>query len=396
MRERAKEYLKWLLEQLDGPIWVDLRGRDDATVLEVPIDCVGYVTGKSRETMSMVEETCHAMMMFMKRQSDDAQTEKLAIFGSLRARRSAELMVMSAVERKNPGHYTSNMTDKKCQTRGFDVDRLGMDPEDMAYALGKEGSTRNKIALASGAVLQFVNTMAFIGGDAKERQRCRDYLGWLLEQKDGKVNVDVSGRTDVTELDLTEDNVGYLLGPDGLPKMREIELECHCFCVMSDGDDGTAQLLICGAEEGSAYSAVGRLKAKKLLTKLVHDQPRGWKGGRNGGGGRQGGWSGGGDNRSRSPRMTRYSSGGGGWQGGSSQGGRGPGASYSSGVKSGGGGGGSWSSGASSQRWQPRESSWGAESRGRPAVPAARSGASNRSPTPPWRKSARPAGGSRW
>merc|ERR1719291_1452897 len=165
----------------------------------------------------------------------------------------------------------------------------------MAYALGKEGSTRKKLANASNAILQFVGPMAFIAGDVKERQRCRDYLGWLLEQKDGKVNVDMRNRTDITELDIDEDSVRWILSSDGLPELRKIEQESSTFCCMADSDTG-GRILICGFEEGGPHSDTGRLKAERLISRLL-SQPRNSWGGRGGGGGGKG-WR----QRSRSPR----------------------------------------------------------------------------------------------
>eukprot|EP00966_Prymnesium_polylepis_P228050 5276913-Prymnesium_polylepis.1 len=45
-RTRAKTYLKWLLKQRNGSVYVDdVRDRDDVTIVPVPTHCVGYVTG---------------------------------------------------------------------------------------------------------------------------------------------------------------------------------------------------------------------------------------------------------------------------------------------------------------------------------------------------------------
>ena len=50
-RDRAQEYLGWLFEQLKGPVYVDgWEERDDVTMVDVPRDCVGYVTGARRAT----------------------------------------------------------------------------------------------------------------------------------------------------------------------------------------------------------------------------------------------------------------------------------------------------------------------------------------------------------
>ena len=68
--------------------------RDDCTVVDVPRDCVGYVTGARRATLGKIEEEWGTLMFFMStnRRRDDRNaeggrrdfdgSEKLAIFGS--------------------------------------------------------------------------------------------------------------------------------------------------------------------------------------------------------------------------------------------------------------------------------------------------------------------------
>ena len=118
-RARAKEYLDWLFDQLRGPVYVDnWEQRDDVTMVDVPRDCVGYVTGARRATLGKIEEEWGTLMFFMStnmRRDDRGQgsdrrefdgSEKLAIFGDRRGRRGAELKCMSAVETKRRGYFT--------------------------------------------------------------------------------------------------------------------------------------------------------------------------------------------------------------------------------------------------------------------------------------------------
>jgi rRNA processing protein Krr1/Pno1 len=55
-RTRAAQYLDWLFAQLKGPVFVDYADRNDCTVVEVPRDTVGYVTGARRATLGRIEE----------------------------------------------------------------------------------------------------------------------------------------------------------------------------------------------------------------------------------------------------------------------------------------------------------------------------------------------------
>ena len=56
-RVRAKTYLKWLLKQRHGSVFVeDLKERDDVTIVPCPRDAIGYVTGNRGSSLRQVEE----------------------------------------------------------------------------------------------------------------------------------------------------------------------------------------------------------------------------------------------------------------------------------------------------------------------------------------------------
>eukprot|EP00747_Dinoflagellata_sp_TGD_P105728 gnl/TRDRNA2_/TRDRNA2_169641_c1_seq3.p1 gnl/TRDRNA2_/TRDRNA2_169641_c1~~gnl/TRDRNA2_/TRDRNA2_169641_c1_seq3.p1 ORF type:complete len:110 (-),score=14.18 gnl/TRDRNA2_/TRDRNA2_169641_c1_seq3:51-380(-) len=98
-RRHAKEYLQWLLQSKDGPMRIQTDGRDDVTVVNVPKDCVGYITGQNRETLSRVEESNGVMTLFINSNVKagshglTSAPEELAIFGPQRGRCGAELMI---------------------------------------------------------------------------------------------------------------------------------------------------------------------------------------------------------------------------------------------------------------------------------------------------------------
>jgi hypothetical protein len=107
-RKLALDYLKYVMQQRVGPVQIDMdEMRDDLTVLTVPDDCVAFVMGRAGQTLRMIEEEWCTLMFFAKMSSQGrtGEGEKLMIFGDLRARRGAELKVMSAVEHKRPGHF---------------------------------------------------------------------------------------------------------------------------------------------------------------------------------------------------------------------------------------------------------------------------------------------------
>ena len=103
--------------------------RDDLTQVDVPEDCVGYITGRGGAVLRSLEEEWGTLMFFARSKEDQGRdeasglnfsgrrpigrsnrpdgstTEKLAIFGPRRGRRGAELKVMSAVEHKKHGWF---------------------------------------------------------------------------------------------------------------------------------------------------------------------------------------------------------------------------------------------------------------------------------------------------
>merc|ERR1719413_299033 len=116
-------------------------------------------------------------------------SEKLIICGPKRARRGAELKVMSGVETKSPGFFTRGVREKTSDEKGFDTDRVIFKDDELSYSLGKQGSTRKKLENAAGAILEYVGHVGFIAGTKRERRRCREFLGWLLAQRRGSVTI---------------------------------------------------------------------------------------------------------------------------------------------------------------------------------------------------------------
>ena len=107
-RARAAEYTRFVLDQRTGDVQIDLNvARDDLSVVDVPTDTVGFVMGRGGAVLRGLEDEWGTLMFFAKGRgrNGDNPTEKLAIFGSRRARRGAELKVLSAVEHKHAGFF---------------------------------------------------------------------------------------------------------------------------------------------------------------------------------------------------------------------------------------------------------------------------------------------------
>merc|ERR1719183_1032541 len=190
--------------------------------------------------------------------------EQLLICGPRRARRGAELKVMSTVEHKNPGIYTKGLREKSSSEKGFDTDRMHFRDDEVSYALGKEGATRKKLAAASGCILQYIGQVAFMAGTMKERQRCRDFITWLLAQRKGSITVDVSDRQDVTEVHVPENCKGWVTGNRG-SELRRMELESSTYMFMALDKRGEERLLIFSVNPGSKTAIGGRMHGERLV-----------------------------------------------------------------------------------------------------------------------------------
>ena len=101
---------------------------------------------------------------------------------------------MSAVEQKMPGYFIKDDEEHFSTNPDFDTDRIPIKMEDYSYALGQRGSTRKKLARASGAILEYVGRHAYIAGTLAERTRARQYLQWLCAQRTSYVHVETDGR----------------------------------------------------------------------------------------------------------------------------------------------------------------------------------------------------------
>eukprot|EP00913_Durusdinium_trenchii_P006780 g6372.t1 len=266
---KEEEYMKWLFMQLEGPVWVDnWEDRDDITVLDIPSDCIGY-------------EEWGTLMFFMTKPGSGGKGdrrggagfgEQLAILGPERGRRGAELKVMSSVEEKAPGQYTRGIREKFSDSRGFATDRMIFKDDELSYALGKQGSTRKKLALASGCIIQYVGHVCFLAGTMAERRRAKarigeagsrcltekpiasvrqpigmlpappapppaqshqEFLDWLLQQRRGQVTVNnISERDDVTEVFIPENCKGWVTGNRG-SELRRMEMETGTYMFMA-------------------------------------------------------------------------------------------------------------------------------------------------------------------
>merc|ERR1719442_361220 len=88
-RRRAKKYAEGVMAQRTGPVSITEDYDDgDLTMLQIPQEAVGFVTGRAGNFLRTIEEEWCTLMFFCEVGGGRSRDyEKLAIFGSVRARR---------------------------------------------------------------------------------------------------------------------------------------------------------------------------------------------------------------------------------------------------------------------------------------------------------------------
>eukprot|EP00921_Rhytidocystis_pertsovi_P015231 GHVQ01024299.1.p1 GENE.GHVQ01024299.1~~GHVQ01024299.1.p1 ORF type:complete len:952 (+),score=177.81 GHVQ01024299.1:89-2944(+) len=252
-KERAQLYIRLIMKQRVGPVTIDFdTARDDLTIMRIPHESVGYVTGAQGCVLRKIEDEWGTLMFFVGGDSegkkhidtgmdqDGRKLEQLLIFGNERNRRGTELKIMSAVEQKCPNFFTSGVEECKSDDEVFGTDIMFISKEDFSYALGKEGRTRKKLAKASGCILEYVGKIAYMSGTKAERNRVKEYLGWLIQQRLHVITVDTANRTDVTVLNIPTEYVAYVTGRQG-SGLRDLESRTGTFCFFEGGEPAIKQ-----------------------------------------------------------------------------------------------------------------------------------------------------------
>jgi len=244
--DRAKKYVQILLDQRHGDVIVNPKDHpDDLTFVDVPSNCKGFITGRGGATLRQIERECATLMTFCKSEDRDDDREPLAIFGTRRGRLLAQLKVMSVVEGKAEGFYTPDEERPSVSILDSDLDEGGdwgveylkLGHSFLGYALGQKGNTRQKLQIASGAIIQYVGMWAVFGGTKEEQKRGKEYLEWLLDQRNSDFSVDIQGRTDVSIIYVPEPSVGYVTGRKAAT-LRALEQKSGTFCFFDKRKSG--------------------------------------------------------------------------------------------------------------------------------------------------------------
>ncbi|KAH8086730.1 hypothetical protein JL720_7173 [Aureococcus anophagefferens] len=286
---RAKDYIDFVRQQRVGPVTINMdTPRDDFSAYIVPGDCIGFVMGRNGQTLRSMEEEWGVLMFFAK--TDDAQREggrdgdeSLCIFGPFARARGAEVKVMSAVEHKHPGYCVSSKGDLREHERvqgDTDVDGWGCDTymltgDNFSYALGAKGSTRRKLAAASGCIIEYVGKLACFASPGAELSGAAP--AGAPRAGTGQSVVDrPEDRSDCSIVKVPGSSIAFITGHRG-ESLRAIERE-FCF---TDGERNSGKesenLLV------FSFSRSARDHAADIIEDRIREHKR--MGGRGGGGG---------------------------------------------------------------------------------------------------------------
>eukprot|EP00949_MAST-11_sp_MAST-11-sp1_P003543 g3543.t1 len=290
--ERAKFYIDILSRQRQRKP-LTLEGledeRDDLTVVHVPTDTVGYVNGRGGTGLRQIEQEWGTLMYFAQEEKSTGYV-RLAIFGEKRGRRGAQLKVFSSMEHKRPNcvlkdgkelreplDINSSSRERSSSKDAWGTDTVLLAEEDFSYAIGGKGQTRRKLATASRCIIEYVGRLAVLCGTGNERLRARQYLHYLiLQREDQHVEInDMYTRTDLTVVLVAQEALGFIKGPQGRA-LRQVEKDSGTFCFLQkERSSGKHRLLIFGHDphqRNFAEKIVMAGIARSQYAHLMHEQ----------------------------------------------------------------------------------------------------------------------------
>ena len=112
------------------------------------------------------------------------------------------------------------------------VERINLSDQDVAYLVGRNGATRQRLEAFSGCRLNIDRDCAEVEGSPESRELAKLAIKITLQQRSGGViNVnfdDIELREDVSTFDVPKDTVGFLLGKQGFT-LRQMETKYRVF-----------------------------------------------------------------------------------------------------------------------------------------------------------------------
>jgi len=112
------------------------------------------------------------------------------------------------------------------------MERIQLSEADVAYLVGRSGSTRMRLENFSGARLNIDHSAAEVEGSEEARKLATLAINITLQQRNGgRIDVnfaELEDRTDVSTFDVPKETVGFLLGSKG-GTLRKMETDHKTF-----------------------------------------------------------------------------------------------------------------------------------------------------------------------
>jgi len=161
---------------------------------------------------------------------------------------------------------------------------MTLERSEIAYLLGRNGSTKQRLANFSGARLEIDpgedGGRIEVIGSQEERELARLCVDITLQQRNnGKVQVDIEkleARPDCSFLDVPKDAVGFVLGAKGAT-LRGFETKYHTFMFFDESiRDGKRRLYILGPRDGRK-AALGECESAVAYKMSGNGSLRSWR-----------------------------------------------------------------------------------------------------------------------
>jgi len=247
-RTLAKELIGWVFDQLaKRPIQIDdVNERTDCRTVNVPSTCIGIVCGHNRKGLSELESQYGVLAFFLGGKHRDAghDFETLALFGQPMNMISLDLKIKMTVERKLPGHYTKEIEPGIDPEDKVALDVIGMQDDEISYAVGKGGAVKSKMVNATGCVIEYFGGYGFFGGSKIQRQRAQEYLNWLLCQKEGRIELkkaEMPVRGDAIFVNLSDESHKNIAR---FAELRTVEETSKCLLFTCQDEENNKFLMI--------------------------------------------------------------------------------------------------------------------------------------------------------
>lgn len=167
------------------------------------------------------------------------------------------------MEPLNPFRHP-DLSPPRCRSEPPCKEEIDLEDKEVAYVLGRSGTTKDKLARVSGAKMNIEgNGTLIIEGEEEPVERGKKYVHIILSQRHGTVELDASKHEDDLDLlDIPTDCKGFVTGTRGAT-LRSVERQCASLMSFCTVDDGAREpLAIFGTRRARLHS---RLKIMSVV-----------------------------------------------------------------------------------------------------------------------------------